>query len=122
MNDPTLLAAAGFPPPAQRERRVAVRFRCSATTPCPVTTDDQPQGLAARVRDVSVVGVGLLLSCRVVPGALLTLTPERSNGGASCALPARIVHATRRDGNDWLVGCVFTRPLSDAELEAMLAY
>jgi hypothetical protein len=122
MYGPIALLADECPSALRRERRVAVRFRCSATTPCPFTILDQPGNQTARVRDVSIVGVGLLVRRRVMPGTPVTLMPERPGGGTPLALQARVVHATQRDGADWLVGCVFTRPLTDEELEAMLAY
>jgi hypothetical protein len=104
------------------ERRTAVRYRCSGTAFCPLYTEDYPSENAVRVRDVSLAGIGLLVDRRFAPGTMLVLTPEQPNGRGALVLSARVVHATQRCGSEWLVGCLFARPLSDEALKALRAY
>jgi hypothetical protein len=75
--------------------------------------------LWARVRRISVKGIGLILSSRIEPGTPLTIEMRTKNQGNTLALLARVVHARRRKCG-WLVGCEFLIRLTGEQLEELL--
>jgi hypothetical protein len=110
-------------PPVVRsgiERRRAVRHPCAMRTSC------QPIGLVesisvpVAVRDISVGGIGLLCRAPVAPGTFFVIELQNTLGGASLRLRARVIHSTRHEGRSWVLGCVFTRELSQDELTGLL--
>jgi hypothetical protein len=69
----------------------------------------------ARVRDVSTLGVGLVLPRPVALGALLRLDFAGAAGGVVCAALGRVVHAAADASR--IVGCSFVRELDEAILQ-----
>jgi hypothetical protein len=101
------------------DRRAAERFPVNAEATCPflspVTEDFGP----VKVRDVSMEGVGLLLSRRVEPGALLAVVLANPARGFSKAVLVRVAHATPLGGR-FLVGGSFTTPLTYQEMSSLV--
>jgi hypothetical protein len=111
-------ARAGAAP--EEDRRAWVRYQADAETVCqPYSAGEDDLWWQARVRDVSAGGVGLLLSRRFEPGAILTIDLWAGAGDGSRSLLGRVRHATRH-GTEWLVGCEFLWTLGDDELHALL--
>jgi len=77
--------------------------------------------LSARVRDVSATGIGLLCATPVAPGTFVVVDFKQSNRGAGTKLVARIVRLVPMNETIWLLGCHFSKELSQAELQALLA-
>ena len=96
------------------ERRASGRRPSTARVSYqPIAADgDAPK--AARVRDVSALGVGLILPRPVAPGALLRVDFEGVTGGVVRSVLARVVHAAADAGG--VVGCSFVRELDEATL------
>src|SRR5262245_22796659 len=97
------------------ERRVWVRY------PTHLETTYQPPGsessrLSARVRDVSRGGINLVVNREFQSGDLLSIELPRANDGMHTAL-ACIVRVDRLKGDDWALGCVYSRELGDQELQ-----
>ena len=114
--------------PARRhlgsERRAWVRYRCELESYCkPITSatsSNREMGWIAAVRDISAGGIGLTLGRRYERGTVLLLEVRSPHEGCTLNLPVRVVHATAESPGRWIVGCAFARPLSEAELEALL--
>ncbi len=82
-------------------RRGGVRYE-------PVLLESGPGGaapLAAEVRDLSVLGAGLVSADPLQPGTRLRVRPWHLETG----LPAEVCHATQRPEGNWLIGCRFLR-------------
>jgi|HubBroStandDraft_1064217.scaffolds.fasta_scaffold1335846_1 hypothetical protein len=109
-----------FPPalnrPAGAERRMQVRhaFACEA----PYRTNDHFG--TARVCDVSVGGLGLLLPREVSLGGLLTVELRDRIRNSWRLKTLRVVHAAPQSAGSWLVGSAFTKALTTEELAAIL--
>lgn len=103
----------------QRDRRGAERMAVSAGTSCgfvgPVTEDFGP----GKIRDVSMDGVGLLLTRQVAVGSLLAVTIVSANQKVSKTRLVRVVHVTAAHGG-YLVGGTFAEPLTYQELTALV--
>jgi hypothetical protein len=103
------------------ERRTAPRYRCTLEgyyRPL----DDESSGLwwLATVVDISVKGVGLILTRKLKPDTLLSIELENTTTHFRRTLLARVVHATAQPDNGWRVGCAFAKPLSEDDLQALL--
>jgi PilZ domain len=70
----------------------------------------------AQVRDISVAGIGLVLSRRFEPGMILTIDLPRTSPRFSPMLLARVVHATEQREGEWVIGCEFANHLSPEDL------
>jgi hypothetical protein len=100
------------------ERRAWVR--CCCTGECHVRGADRLPDVfeAARVRDISPHGIGLVLTSRVARGSMLDL--EFPGAEFNRVLLAQVVHVTRQPDGTWLVGCQFAFPLDVSELHFLL--
>jgi hypothetical protein len=109
-------------PPTGVECRVYERFPCGLETSCqPVAArGDKDISWQARIRDISVGGVGLLLERRFERGTGLAVEIPATDSRAGDTLLVRVVHATRFPEGQWLLGCVLISPLSEEELETLL--
>jgi hypothetical protein len=74
----------------------------------------------ASLKDVSASGAGLLLDGAAEPGDVLLLRLPASVPGGALARRAQIAHVTRRPSGLYLVGCRFTPPLTQGELDSVL--
>jgi PilZ domain len=100
------------------ERRAVARHRCDQDIVyyAPLTR----QRRWARVRNISVHGIGLLVGIPMEPGTDLTLETRSRDPGLPLTLVARVVHCTKQEEGSWLVGCRFrTRP-TDEDVRALL--
>jgi hypothetical protein len=103
------------------ERRAFVRYGSEAEVFCRPSGAMRDAGWVAKVHNISLTGIGLLLRHRFQPGTALVVELQSASGSERCTLPARVVHATPvrlRDHPYWLIGCEFYRELADHELEA----
>ena len=103
-------------PPAVRssERRAAQRHECLDLTRCQVPAAGEQ--FWARIRNLTVGSVGLVLDRPLQPGTCLMID---LGGGPGPAL-VTVVHATRYASGGWLVGGRLERPLTERELESLL--
>jgi PilZ domain len=99
-------------PGMELERRAVVRYLCDREVIYrPLLTRER---LRARVRNISVDGIGLLLSDAIHRGTDLAIEMQSLDPGIPLTLVARVVHATRESDDRWLVGCKFlTRPTEE---------
>jgi serine/threonine protein kinase len=101
------------------ERRVSVRYGSEKPGCCqPVTRGDEMEWVG-RVQDISAEGIGLLLCRRFEKGTALMVdlasTPDKPGG----RLLARVVRVETVSPRCWLLGCVFAKPLTEEEVQAM---
>jgi hypothetical protein len=101
------------------DRRASERFPANADTSCsfagPVAEDFGP----AKVRNLSMEGIGLLMIRRVEPGTLLAVTLSNPARGFSKTVLVRVAHATAQPGG-CLVGGTFQTPLTYQELSTLV--
>jgi len=103
----------------QSERRAEERFPVNGDAACPFISPVEKNFGAVRIRDVSMSGIGLLLSRRVEPGTLLALTLTNVARGFTKTVMVQVTHATALTGN-YLVGGTFTVPLTYQEMTALV--
>jgi hypothetical protein len=106
------------PPPPERRR--AERRDLPRVFRCKVTARGGVLGPSAAILDLSAQGVGLLIARSLEVGATVHLRFTHA-GTPPLAVPARVAYCTGGDNGRWLLGCEFDRPLTGAQLDALLA-
>ena len=105
--------------PESADRRAETRMAVNAGTSCsfvaPIVTDIGP----AKVKDISMQGVGLILGRRVEQGSMLAITLTNPAKGFVKTVIVNVVHVTAQPGG-CLVGGIFTTPLTYQELTALV--
>lgn len=105
--------------PSPVDRRAAERYAVNAGASCafahPVVEATGP----VRIRDVSMEGVGLLLTGRVEVGALLAVGLANPAKGFSKTVLVRVGHVSPAAGG-FLVGGTFLTPLTYQEMTALV--
>jgi TPP-dependent trihydroxycyclohexane-1,2-dione (THcHDO) dehydratase len=71
-------------------------------------------------QDISVNGIGLVLSQRFEPGTVLAIELLISSQSFSQTLQARVLHTTAQADGRWSAGCELLDQLSDDQLRALL--
>jgi hypothetical protein len=100
------------------DRRVWVRHSTNLepTVQAEGTTDGEK--LSARVRNISLGGISLLVDRPVEPGELLTIEFPGVQEDHPSTVLACVVHVMSHGNDEWALGCTFCRELSDEELQA----
>jgi PilZ domain len=103
------------------ERRVRVRYAQPLRTYIQRGQGDLDQvWWMGKIRDISSQGIALLLQQRFEPDSFLTVEVENRAQTSALAIQVRVVRTTPQPGC-WLIGCTFSRELSEEELQALLA-
>lgn len=105
-----------------RDRRAYVRIPSDLAAICHVAPGGREPAWPGRVHDISKAGIGLILQHRFNPGTALLVDLRETAGAVLRTVRVRVVHATAilDDGIPyWLLGCVFDRPLNEAEFSAL---
>jgi PilZ domain len=105
--------------PEPTDQRAAERFPVNTETCCsflsPVVADFGP----AKIRNLSMEGIGLLVSRRIEPGTLLAVTLSNPARAFAKTVLVRVVHTTPQPGG-CLVGGTFSTPLTYQELTTLV--
>jgi hypothetical protein len=100
-------------------RRVYIR------RPCGPGTSGRVAGARFRFRraliqDISLGGIALVCRQAIRPRTHVLIQLTNDTLGLTYDLSARVVHATRKERDRWVIGCAFARELSAPELETLL--
>ncbi len=101
------------------DRRGAECFPVNADACCPFLSPVEETHTPVKIRDISMAGIGLLISRRIEPGALLALTLSNPARNFTKTVLVRVVHATTLHGN-YLIGGTFTVPLTYQEMTTLV--
>jgi hypothetical protein len=100
------------------ERRVGLRVSSTQETPCHFATLERIECHWAQVRDLSPLGVGLVLDCFLEPGTDVVVELPSKNA-SFLHVSARVVRSTAQGNARWLTGCVFVKPLTEDAFQAL---
>jgi hypothetical protein len=106
--------------PAELERRGADRHACDLQPSWRVLGQGGGESWSAKVHDLSTTGICLQAPCSIRPGTVLLVRLHGRTEKLSRPLAVRVMHATVRPEGDWLIGCVFVRPLEEENLRNLL--
>lgn len=98
------------------ERRTFSRFPRDGSIRLHRATGEKD--VVARVRDISISGMGLLTQHQVGTGTWLVVEPADSKHYFSPQLRAEVQHLTKADSEGYQIGCRFDRLLTIEDMEA----
>jgi hypothetical protein len=101
------------------DRRQTERYPVNGDASCPFLSPVVENFGPVRIRDVSMTGVGLLVSRKIEPGTLLAVTLASQARGFTKTVMVRVTHATPLSGG-FLVGGAFTTPLTYQEMTTLV--
>jgi c-di-GMP-binding flagellar brake protein YcgR len=102
------------------ERRVWVRHPCDLQTQYEhANGDDAP--LTARIVDISRGGVKIVVNRAHAPGSLISIELPGPGGKTGFAALACVVHDREVGANEWMLGCSFSKELTEEQLRAFAA-
>jgi hypothetical protein len=101
------------------ERRAAERHPCELQPSWRVLGQGGGESWSAKVHDISRTGICLEVPCGIRPGTVLIIRLHGRGEKLSRPLAVRIMHCTARPEGDWLIGCVFVRPLLEEQLREL---
>lgn len=101
------------------ERRTSERFPVNAQAACPFLSPVVENFGPVKIKDVSMAGIGLIISRRVDPGSLVSVTLTNDAKHFSKTVLVRVMHATQLSSG-FLVGGTFTVPLTYQEMTTLV--
>ncbi len=105
-----------------RERRAAVRYLSTMEASYhPVAVPTVGPSCPARIWDISLCGVGLIVGRRYEPGTLLAVVPEYLPQSLYPCLEAKVLHLSPHADGLWLAGCEFPTPLTEEQLAVLIS-
>jgi len=105
--------------PEPIDRRAAERFPVNASTSCSFVSPVVEDFGAAKIKNISMDGVGMLLARRLEPGTLLAVSLSNQARGFTKTMLVRIGHMTPDHGG-YLVGGTFSMPLTYEDLSKLV--
>lgn len=118
MDDKTRIEPQSDSPSCSRERRSESRRTCRGRGFALFVIRPSLRCFRVPVRDASTYGISFLHDRSLEPGTILALQLGAGMPAASWVRTARVVHATPQ-GDEWLIGCRVSPPLSIGELESL---
>jgi hypothetical protein len=100
------------------ERRAVERFAVNTDTACAFAGPVEELG-AARIKDVSMQGIGLVISKGVAVGTVLAVTLTNASRNLVKTVLVRVAHVTSVPGG-FLVGGTFLTPLTYQEMSGFV--
>jgi hypothetical protein len=104
-----------------RQRRAAVRHASIMEASYhPIAVPAVGPSCPARIWDVSLGGLALVVGHPYEPGVRLSVVPEVLPQSLAPALEVRVLRAEPHGDGLWLAGCEFLTPLTEDELNDLL--
>jgi len=121
MTNPPLSSSLDPPIVSGIDRRASTRYPYNLATNCRLAASVAGDSWPARVRNISVGGINLVLSRAVDVGDNLALDLRSNTRNFARALSVRVCYCVEHPSGDWIIGASFSQPLQDDELRAFLA-
>jgi hypothetical protein len=101
------------------EPRLWVRYPCDVAVACQAAArpEDTPQ--LARVRNISLGGIKLLVDRPFERGAAVSIELPGPSEGLSSTVLATVVRTAPGSKGEWEIGCTFATELTDEELDSL---
>ena len=101
------------------ERRAGVRYACGLEAVCHVGPPGELLRTTARIVDISVGGIGLILKERFKEGTQIMV--RLGTTALTRPLPVKVVHVVEIAPHFYLLGGAFTTPFSANELSKLVS-
>lgn len=103
------------------ERRASTRYPCNLATSCRLVASLPGDPVPARVRNISVGGMNLVMTQPFESGSLLFIELRSMTRNIVRTVQLRIIYSIEHPSGDWIAGASFVQPLTDEELKAFLS-
>ncbi len=100
-------------------RRGAKRYHLNLGTVAWLTVDEDASPQEVWLVNISETGIGFRSEWPLLPGTILVLELA-GNAAHRVMLTGKVVHSTKHDKGNWLVGCQFAKRLEAEDLEDLL--
>lgn len=100
--------------------RATIRYQCAPATASSIRLDNDHEYQRGWVQNLSVAGIGLLLSRPISPTTHILVILKTADGQRTLNMEARVIHSTQQPSGDWVVGCEFSERLSEDDLDQLL--
>ncbi len=114
------MTAAPVAPPPTEERRGNPRFKSEQEASCRPVQQSTALPWTATIEDASLTGLRLHISRRFEAGTVLIIEVADANTAAVAQWLARVCWVREVGPNQWGVGCLFNRTLTEHELNQLL--
>ena len=121
MTKPPLSSSLNPPVSSGIERRASTRYPCNLATNCRLAAFVAGDSWPARVRNISVGGINLVLSRAFDIGDHLALDLRSNTRNFARSLAVRVCYCIEHPSGDWIIGGSFPQPLQNEELRAFLS-
>src|SRR5262249_39331990 len=92
------------------DRRVWVRYPADVETKLQVASERVQKKRSARVRNISLGGINLVVNLHFEPGSMLSVDLPTADKGVPTVL-ACVIHCGAAKPGEWSLGCNFSREL-----------
>jgi hypothetical protein len=123
MTDPTASVTGPRPEtaaPRRSDRRRATRYRCAPAAISRLYVPAADSSYYCAVNNVSTTGVGLIAPGPMDAGEAIFVQFRLPQPNQVLNVLAEVVHCAQQPDATWAVGCRFSRPLTDDQLDAVL--
>jgi hypothetical protein len=117
---PSVIPLAKFGRPHPTDRRRAIRYQCTLETSANLIAQVEGDTMLAKVRNISVTGISLVLAQKLEPETVLDVEVFNKTRQYYCRVPLRVVYVLDHADGNFLVGGAFGRELTDEELKGLL--
>jgi c-di-GMP-binding flagellar brake protein YcgR len=105
-----------LPASANQDRRLWVRHAIDLRGNLQMSEPPDSEKILAKLRDLSLGGANLLLDREVEAGEMVVLELP-ADRGEICTVLACVVRVSKQPDGQWSLGCVFSRELSQEDLD-----
>jgi hypothetical protein len=100
------------------ERRAWVRCPCNLESTCQPLAGARGLQWPGKIRNLSAGGLALTLARRFEVGTILSIDVLDKAESVLGTWLARVAHVTLQSDGTWLLGCAFTTPRNEEDLQA----
>jgi hypothetical protein len=104
----------------QLDRRAWVRYPCNLDGACQPLAGTRGVEWPGKIRNLSRGGMALSLTRRFEVGTVLSIQMQGPADGDLGSVLARVAHVAMQADGSWLLGCAFTKLLTEEDLKTLL--
>jgi hypothetical protein len=101
------------------DQRECIRYPCSTDATCRVVVGPMIEYGALRIENVSEAGITLVSDRALTIGSVVAVELDRPARGFRCKRRMQIIYQFKDARGDFILGGAFTKPLGEAEVNAM---
>jgi PilZ domain len=115
---PVSIGSTNLRPRGRRWKKI--RFPCNPDTACRLSIGSARDPELVRVRNLSGIGISLVLSRPIPPGTVVTVDLWNPSRHVDCQVPARVVSLEPDSAGHFIMEGAFSRELSNEALKGLL--